>query len=46
VYCCNNSDEMAPLLRTLLDSPIEARETHIPAIDETACAFEALYGLK
>jgi glycosyltransferase involved in cell wall biosynthesis len=46
VYRCTSSDDMLPLLRKLLDSPIEAQQSHIPGIDETACAFEALYGLK
>jgi len=46
VYRCSSSDEMLSTLRTLLESEIQAQESHVPEIDETACAFETLYGLK
>jgi glycosyltransferase involved in cell wall biosynthesis len=45
VYRCKSSEEMLDVLRTLLASPLEAQQVHVPDIDETAGAFEKLYGL-
>ena len=46
VYRCKSSDEMVDVLKRLLTSPMEAQEIHVEGIDDTACAFERLYGLK
>jgi hypothetical protein len=45
VYRCKSYGEMLGALRTLLASPLEAQEVDVPTIDETAGAFEKLYGL-
>ena len=45
VYRCKSYGEMLDALRTLLASPLEAQEVDVPNIDETANAFEKIYGL-
>jgi glycosyltransferase involved in cell wall biosynthesis len=45
VYRCKSYVEMLGALRTLLASPLQALEVDVPNIDETAGAFEKLYGL-
>jgi glycosyltransferase involved in cell wall biosynthesis len=45
VYRCQSYGEMLGALRTLLAAPLQAQEIEVPNIDETANAFEKLYGL-
>jgi len=45
VYRCESNAEMTDALRKLLRSPMDPLEVNVPGIDETAEAFEKIYGI-
>jgi glycosyltransferase involved in cell wall biosynthesis len=46
VYRCRSASEMAAVLKELLSSPLPMKAGHVDRIDDTAAAFERLYGIR